>query len=129
MTSNAHTDVRVLVVEDDRIARESLAALLAQMGMVVTKAKTLEQAMARLNQRFDIVCLDLILPDGDGVDLLRHIRRNRIATKVAVISGANEPNTLAEVTLLKPEAIFGKPLDIDDFSDWLREQGVVMAEV
>ena len=129
MTPNAHTDVRVLVVEDDRIARESLTLILRQMGLEAAGAATLEQAMIQLKHSFDIVCLDLMLPDGNGVELLRHIRKQRLSTRCAVISGANEPNMLADVTDLKPEAIFGKPLDLDDFSAWLREQGVVMAEV
>ncbi len=51
----------------------------------------------------------------------------QLPANVAVISAANEPNILSDVAKLKPEAIFGKPLDVDDFFDWVRAEGLAPA--
>jgi DNA-binding NtrC family response regulator len=110
---------RILIVEDDRVTRNALVSLFTSAGMVAVEAASLSDAMSQLDGEFDVICLDLRLPDGNGVELLRKVREDKLRCKVAVISGANETNTLSEVTRLKPEAIFGKPLDVDDFLDWL----------
>ena len=115
---------RILVVEDDRATRHALASLFKEGGLGVTEAATLEEALNQLQECFDVICLDLLLPDGNGLEVLREVRDHRLPTRVAVISGANEMSMLSEVTSLKPDAIFGKPLEIKDFFDWLVAQGL-----
>jgi CheY-like chemotaxis protein len=118
---------RILVVEDDGATRRALTRLFKGMGLIPAEASTLREALESAADVFDIVCLDLLLPDGNGVEVLRHIRERRIASKVVVVSAANEPNVLAQVTRLHADAIFGKPLDVDDFRDWLRSKGLLIS--
>jgi len=66
----------VLVVEDDREIRDVLRASLAAEGFDVLTAVSLSEAAALLDHaRVDVVVLDLGLPDGDGAELVRRIRR------------------------------------------------------
>ena len=66
----------VLVVEDDREVRDVLRASLAAEGFDVLTAVSLSEAAALLDHaRVDVVVLDLGLPDGDGAELVRRIRR------------------------------------------------------
>jgi len=66
----------VLVVEDDRDIRDVLRASLAAEGFDVLTAVSLSEAAALLDHaRVDVVVLDLGLPDGDGAELVRRIRR------------------------------------------------------
>ena len=103
-----------------------MAEVFGHLGLHVVEAATLKEALQQLQQQtFDVICLDLLLPDGNGVEVLRRVRDQKLAAKVIVISAADEPNTLAEVTRLKPEAIFGKPLDLEDFLNWLESQGIL----
>ena len=104
-----------------------MAILFAKLGMLTAEAATLQEALRQLAESFDIICLDLMLPDGNDVEVLRRVRDRNLNSKVAVISGADEPSMLAEVTRLRPDAIFGKPLDIEDFNDWLKSQGIPVA--
>jgi DNA-binding NarL/FixJ family response regulator len=69
-----------------------------------------------------ILILDLALPDGNGIDLLAEVRRARRPITVAVVTGVTDKLKLHEVTAWKPDAIFGKPVDVDDFDDWLVKQ-------
>lgn len=68
-------DMRILVVEDDDGIARGLRARLGQHGFAVDVTAMLERAWAALRaERFDLVLLDLGLPDGDGASLLRRLR-------------------------------------------------------
>ena len=67
--------MRVLVVEDDGAIAQGLADTLRRQGDAVDVCATLSRASGALAvEAFDIVLLDLSLPDGDGIDWLRRIR-------------------------------------------------------
>ena len=72
MTVNAQ---RVLVVEDDRPLRSTLAATLRAEGHVTLEAASVEEARRRLSEAtVDLIVLDLGLPDVDGMELLIELR-------------------------------------------------------
>jgi DNA-binding NtrC family response regulator len=68
-------DPSVLVVDDETEIREGLALLLGSEGYEVALADSAEAALARLEERpFDVVLLDVSLPDRNGIELLKEIR-------------------------------------------------------
>ena len=68
---------RILVVEDERAISEPLEKLLAREGFAVTVAATVADALAEFASASpDLILLDLNLPDGDGRDVAREIRRS-----------------------------------------------------
>jgi two-component system, OmpR family, response regulator RegX3 len=68
---------RILVVEDESAISEPLAESLEREGFDAEVASTVETAQAAFEQRKpDLVLLDVMLPDGDGRDLAREIRRS-----------------------------------------------------
>jgi DNA-binding response OmpR family regulator len=70
-------DVRVLVVEDDPNLGPLVAKGLRQASFAVDLAPTMGGAVeAALVTSYDVVCLDLGLPDGDGLDLCRRLRHD-----------------------------------------------------
>ncbi len=71
----------VLLVDDSTLVRMVIAAELREAGFLVTPVPTLDAARRALSQsrergRFNLAILDLSLPDGDGLDLLREMRRD-----------------------------------------------------
>src|SRR5881394_429387 len=107
MTGGEYTMAhRILIVEDDRNIRRTMVALFAKRGMVPIEAANVAEAFDRLNRQTTIICLDLNLPDGDGIEVLRYGRSEGLSAKVAVISAAE--NLLKETAALKPDAIFAK---------------------
>ena len=65
---------RVLVVDDEPDIRELLELTLVKMGLAVDTAGSVGEAQERLkNARFDLCITDMRLPDGEGLDLVRHI--------------------------------------------------------
>ena len=65
----------ILVVEDDLLMRRTLQQLLEREGFAVTPVGTIAEAMGEVNRRaWDLILLDLILPDGDGIEVCGRIR-------------------------------------------------------
>lgn len=79
--------MRLLLVEDDPDLGEALVANLARDGFAVDLAADLATAEAALDTAiYDLVLLDLGLPDGDGLELLRRLRRRRSNLPVLVLT-------------------------------------------
>ena len=68
--------MKILLIEDDLDMGNGIRIALTEKGMDVVWVRTLEDA-ARSLDGCDLVLLDLGLPDGDGLDLLHRLRRNR----------------------------------------------------
>ena len=67
--------LKILIVEDDKIQNDVLAAFLRKDGDDVVSAYTLSEAEEVFDPSFKLVVLDVMLPDGSGIDFLRSIRR------------------------------------------------------
>ena len=79
--------MRVLIVEDDTGIATGLAATLRGSGYAVDVTSTLALATAALRvEPFDLVLLDLSLPDGDGLDWLRQVRRSGSVMPVLIMT-------------------------------------------
>ena len=113
---------RTMVVEDDRASRTALCGILARMGYEVSACETLAQALDVLEDvRPNIVLLDLMLPDGNGVEVLRRIRRDGLETRVAVVTATHAPLSRGDLAMLRPDKLFRKPLDINSLREWLAQ--------
>lgn len=90
--------MRFLVIDDHPMVRDALGAVVRGLrgDAEVIEAADAAQALAVLSAGpdVDLVLLDLHLPDGDGLDLLALLRRDRPATAVVVLSGARDPDTV-----------------------------------
>jgi two-component system alkaline phosphatase synthesis response regulator PhoP len=87
MTEPAPRSAVVLVVEDDPAIREGLCDALGFHGHRVLQAATAPAAAeAALRSHCDLVLLDLMLPDGDGLDVLKEIRRLKPRLPVIIIT-------------------------------------------
>lgn len=77
----------VLICEDEAVIRNSLTELLASEGYVVSAAeKAAEAASLAMSHDFDVAICDVMLPDGDGLDLLKRLIRLNPRTSVLVIT-------------------------------------------
>jgi len=77
----------VLIVDDEADIRELLVLTLSRMGVDADTASSLKEAQEALKGRpYDLALTDMRLPDGDGLQVLRHIAENYGNTPVAVIT-------------------------------------------
>ena len=78
---------RVLVIDDDDIFSEMLSDIVTRQGHNVSNAFNLKEGLAAtLSEPFDVVFLDIRLPDGNGLDLIRHIKKRSISLGIIIIS-------------------------------------------
>jgi DNA-binding response OmpR family regulator len=83
----------ILIIEDDDEFREVLTEQLAAAGgYQITAAATLKEATQLLDldyARFDVIILDISLPDGDGCDFCAQLRRNGCKIPIIILTGAS----------------------------------------
>ncbi len=84
--------MRVLLVEDDSATAQNMRMMLESENMVVDVADLGEDGLeiGKLYD-YDIIVLDLMLPDIDGFEVLRRLRDSRVETPVLILSGLTEP--------------------------------------
>ena len=105
--------MRILMIEDDDLVADALARGLGAAGFGVDRAGTVAAARVALESgTFDLILLDLGLPDGDGLQFLPSLRRAGHATPVFVLTArdalADRVEALdqgADDYLVKPFAI------------------------
>jgi HAMP domain-containing protein/signal transduction histidine kinase/CheY-like chemotaxis protein len=95
----------LLVVEDERAQRQSIAALLTHESVEVTTVSNGREALAALESReFDCMVFDLMLPDADGVQLLEDVKARPRFRDLPVIVYTNKDLSPAEERQLKRHA-------------------------
>lgn len=103
---------RILIAEDDPKVARLLAANLVAGGYAVESAKTASKASEAVkNEKFDLVVLDLLLPDGDGLEVCREIRKQSDVL-IIMVTARGEPrdavaglNAGADDYVAKPFAV------------------------
>ena len=76
----------VLIVDDDGIQQESLSEYLPLNDFDVTLANSAEQAFELLGQHsFDLIIMDILLPEMDGWQAIRHIRNHLKQTEIPIL--------------------------------------------
>ncbi|HUR67633.1 MAG TPA: response regulator [Candidatus Thermoplasmatota archaeon] len=80
--------LRILVVDDTSIARAAVRAVLGRVGWTIDEAEDLKSALAAIRDRPpDIVLLDYLLPDMDGIEAMRALRDGGLQAPVIALSG------------------------------------------
>ncbi len=114
--------MRILVVEDDRDFRELLVSHLTACGYQVEAASDGKEAFGLLEEKdFSLVLLDLLLPDTNGMDLLRWIKENLSLTEVVVITGHGTIKTAVEAMKLGAFDFLTKPCSLSEVEITVRK--------
>lgn len=113
--------MRILVVEDDPILMDGLKVGLGLAGATVDDATTCADARAALAAaRFDAVVLDVMLPDGSGLDLLAGLRAQGDATPVLLLTALDEAPDRVRGLDGGADDYLGKPFDLDELNARVR---------
>jgi len=107
--------MRVLIVEDDEMIAQGLQTALRRGGFAVDWVRDGKNAAAALQtSEFDVVLLDLGLPDRDGVDVLRELRRRGDATPVIILTARDEIQHRVAGLDAGADDYIVKPFDLDE---------------
>ena len=110
----------VLVVDDDPGHRGMLEALLGRWGLAVTSAGDGKEAVARVCERpFDVVLMDIRMPDMDGITALKEIRKYNPAVPVVLMTAYSAVESAVEAMKSGAVDYLIKPLDFDQLKSTL----------
>lgn len=113
--------MRILVVEDDSILLDGLRAGLGLSGATVDCVSTCADADAALaTTAFTAVVLDLMLPDGSGLDVLRDLRLRGDRTPVVLLTARDAVTDRIAGLDGGADDYLGKPFDLDELSARIR---------
>ncbi len=124
------TPLKVMLVEDHAAFRQALAFVLeAEQGLeVVAQAGSLAEAREALDGGGlegspDVALIDLILPDGDGTELVGELRRSDPSIKVVVLSAALWPWRIDELLRAGVDAVLDKVQSPRQIAREVRREG------
>lgn len=109
--------MRLLVVEDEPDLAHAVLDHLRSQAHAVDHATTLEEAEAAVRAtRYDLVLLDLRLPDGDGLSLVRGLRDRSSATAVLIVTARDRIMERIEGLKAGADDYLVKPYDLDELT-------------
>jgi len=118
--NNSTTDYRVLLVEDDPLISKSLALSLPFLGFAVTVRETYREGLAAVQQLFDVVLLDVNLPDGDGFALCRAIRANDAKIPILMLTAKVDEDSAVAGIECGADDYIRKPYGIHELTARMR---------
>lgn len=132
--------LRALVVDDSQTVRTQLANVMSNIGMACDIADGAKAALAKLaNRQYDLIYVDVMMPDMDGYTLTREIKRDRNnKAPVIILTSQSSPFDRArgalagcDIFLTKPVGLkqfyaattkaLRKSLAVDDLSGWITD--------
>lgn len=89
--------MRILIVEDNAVFRQTVRELLQDLGYKVRGARSYSKAVKRLTRhKFDLVLSDIDIGDGSGFDVLELARQTRPEASVILMSGDADPESIQQ---------------------------------
>jgi DNA-binding response OmpR family regulator len=108
--------MRVLIIEDnERLAQQLRRMLEEQAYEVLTVGTGHEGEALAARESFDLVILDLMLPDHDGVQLCRNLRRRKVSTPVLMLTALSSTEDKVEGLNAGADDYVIKPFEPDEF--------------
>ena len=101
---------RLLVVDDDVHIRRLIRVFLRSEGYELAEASTADEALKMSkSERFDVVLLDLILPNYGGSRLCQKLKAAERPPRVIIVSGDDSQQSRADATEAKADGFLSKP--------------------
>ncbi len=106
---------QILVVDDDKTMRDACRQILTRQGFQVEEAANARQGLGLVEKRsFDIILLDLVMPDLDGLEALKKIKSLDTNCEVIIITGYGSIPTAVEAMKAGASHFLSKPFAPDD---------------
>jgi two-component system cell cycle sensor histidine kinase/response regulator CckA len=114
----------ILIVEDEPALRTLASRVLGALGYRVLEAASRREALELCNGLHDpihLVLMDLVLPDGNGADIIAQVRAERQDFRVLYVSGFGTESVTRNGRMCEHDAVIGKPYSQDTLARKVRE--------
>jgi DNA-binding NtrC family response regulator len=116
-------NMKALIVDDDQIVLDSCRRVLEAEGFVVYLVPGAEKALAVLekNTTFDLLLIDVKMPEQDGMYLMRKVKDKLPAVPIIIMSGYPTSETIADGLQLGAKEFIAKPFTPDELIETVRK--------
>jgi DNA-binding NtrC family response regulator len=112
-----HKKITIMVVDDELSIREAFSDWLKQDGFEVETADDGPVALAKIKERhYDIMLIDVKMPDMDGITLLKHLKENNPDTAVVMMTAHGAIQDAVEAMKLGANDYLLKPFELEEIS-------------
>lgn len=109
--------MKLLIIEDEKSLSDSIVSYLSHEDYLCEQAYTFAEAHERIfTYRYDCILLDLMMPGGSGLDLLRAIKRDTPETGVIIISAKDSTDDKVEGLRIGADDYIAKPFHLPELS-------------
>lgn len=106
---------QIVIVEDDDDIRELIAFVLEDAGYFVkTYARAVEFTDAMPLEKPDLILLDIMLPDGNGLEICKDIKANPLNGDIPIILMSAVPRAPAVLAKANAQSFINKPFELED---------------
>ena len=110
--------MHILIVEDEEIVSEILIARMKRWGQSVVLASSREEALSKIKtSRFDLVLLDIMLPDGFGYEIIPEVKQAQPNINIITMTGDNTPDLERTIREFGITYFMAKPVDFDELKN------------
>lgn len=107
--------MKLLIIEDEQELSNSIACYLASENYRCEQAFTFEDALDKIGlYEYDCILLDLMLPGGNGLDILREIQRQNISSGVIIVSAKDSVGDKVEGLKIGADDYLAKPFSLPE---------------
>jgi DNA-binding response OmpR family regulator len=109
--------LKILVIEDEPVLRQSVVAFLEGSGYLIEWAATYKEALDKIDyHEYDCIVLDLMLPDGSGLELLRILKEDRKGDGVIIVSAKGALDDKVRGIALGADDYLAKPFHLSELA-------------
>jgi DNA-binding response OmpR family regulator len=107
--------MKILIIEDEKGLRESIEEYFMEAGNICEVASNYQEAIAKVSlYSYDCILLDITLPDGNGIEILKYLKQNANTDGVLIISAKNSLDDRLEGLDLGADDYLVKPFHLSE---------------
>ena len=116
-----HSPMKLLVIEDEKALADNIKSYLSTNEVICEVAHTYQDAAAKLNIfSYDVILLDIMLPDGNGLDILHLLKQAHSETGILIISAKNSLDDKVQGLELGADDYLTKPFHLSELNARLK---------
>ena len=113
---------RILIVDDEDIVVRSCLRILAETGYTLDVARSGAEALRKIDgATYDVLLLDIMMPQINGLEVLQHVRQKRPASEVIMFTGLSQAQTALREQELGAFAYLPKPFDPEQLRELIAQ--------
>ncbi len=113
--------MKVLIIEDEKELRKSVVTYLSHEGYICESAGNYHEAIDKINDyEYDCILVDIMLPGGNGLDIIKEIKRRNIQSGIIIVSANNSLEDRIEGLEIGSDDYLTKPFHLSELNARLK---------